>query len=207
MNTKEISIQELSIKLDCPLSTNGYVVLIKHPLSSEKNEAGNQMKKTLESLKHFCDKHTYNVIGIYPNTDPGSYDIIDALEEYEQDESFFFFRNLPHLEFVNLMRNASALIGNSSMGILEAPFYTLPVVNIGHRQRGRLNAGNVEFVDYDIDQVISALEKACFDNEYRKKVESLKNPYGDGNAVAKIADAIETIDCSDRKWYVKQKLC
>ena len=206
-NTKKISIEQLSEKLGCELSTNGYIVLIKHPLSSEKKEAGGQMRKTLESLKYFCDKHNYKVIGIYPNTDPGSYDIVEAIEKYEKYESFYFFKNLPQLEFVNLMRNASALIGNSSMGILEAPFYNLPVINVGRRQSGRLNAGNVEFVDYEEDQIILALEKACFNNEYRKMVEELKNPYGDGTAAEKIADAIETIDYNDRKWYVKQTLC
>ena len=181
--------------------------MIKHPLSSEKEEAGSQMRKTLESLKYFCDKHKYKVISIYPNTDPGSYDIIDALKEFEQNESFFFFRNLPHLEFVNLMRNASALIGNSSMGILEAPFYKLPVINVGRRQSGRLNAGNVEFVDYKLDQIILALEKACFDDEYRNKVANLTNPYGNGTASTKIADILGSLDLNDRKWYVKQKLC
>ena len=60
---------------------------------------------------------------------------------------------------------------------------------------------------HELDQIITALEKACFDNEYRKKVANLKNPYGDGSAAEKIADAIETVNLNDRKWYVKQKLC
>ena len=181
--------------------------MIKHPLSSEKKEAGFQMRKTLESLQIFCEKYKFNAIGIYPNTDPGSYDILDVIKEYETYDFFCFFNNLPHLEFVNIMRNASALIGNSSMGILEAPFYKLPVVNVGRRQSGRLNAGNVKFVDYKEDQIIPALERACFDNEYRKMVEELKNPFGDGNAAKIIADALESIDINDKKWYVKRKLC
>ena len=105
------------------------------------------------------------------------------------------------------MRNASALIGNSSMGILEAPFYKLPVINVGRRQSGRLNAGNVEFVDYEEDLIISALEKACFDSKYRNFVKELQNPYGDGNATKKIIESIETINLNDRKWYIKKNLC
>ena len=206
-NTKEISVCDLSKKLECPLSTNGYVVLIKHPLSSEKKGAGEQMKKTLQSLEKFCDKYDFKVVGIYPNTDPGSYDILAEIDKYERHKSFFFFKNLPNIDFVNLLRNASALIGNSSMGILEAPFYKLPVVNVGRRQSGRLNAGNVEFVDYETEEIISALEKACFDKEYKGIIENLKNPYGDGTAAKIIADALESVDLNDRKWYVKQKLC
>ena len=93
------------------------------------------------------------------------------------------------------------------MGILEAPFYKLPVVNVGRRQSGRLNAGNVEFVDYVAEEIISALERACFDKEYQNKIKNLKNPYGDGTSANKIADALEAIDINDRKWYVKQELC
>ena len=205
--TKTINLVKLSEKLGCSLKNQEYIVLIKHPLSSEKDEAGKQMGITLESLKKFSKKHKYKIIGIYPNTDPGSFDILNAIAQYEGSESFFFYKNLPHLEFVNLLRNASALIGNSSMGILEAPFYKLPVVNVGRRQSGRLNAGNVEFVDYEEDLIISALEKACFDNEYRKMIRELKNPFGDGNAAKKIADVLESIDLDEKKWYVKQKLC
>ena len=56
---------------------------------------------------------------------------------------------MPHNIFVNLLRNASVLIGNSSMGLLEAPSYKLPVINVGNRQKGRLNAGNVEFISHE----------------------------------------------------------
>ena len=77
-------------------------------------------------------------------------------EALAETEKFIDSALISGIEFVNIMRNTSALIGNSSMGILEAPFYKLPVVNVGRRQSGRLNAGNVEFVDYKIDQIILA---------------------------------------------------
>ena len=205
-NTEKMSIKELSKKLNINIVKNGYVVLIKPPLSSENELAGEQMKVTLESLNLFCKKNNFKVIGIYPNTDPGAYGILDEIEKYNGNKYFHFFKNLPHLEFVNLMRNASALIGNSSMGILEAPFYKLPVINVGRRQSGRLNAGNVEFVDYKEDRILQLLEKACFDNKYRKVVNSLTNPYGDGNAAIKIAKNLEAIDVNDRRWYVKERL-
>ena len=130
-----------------------------------------------------------------------------ALNNYRDCSWLIQSVTLPRLEFVNLMRNAFALVGNSSMGILEAPYYKLPVVNIGNRQKGRLNAGNVEFVSYDKNEIISALTKACLDEEYRSEVMQLINPYGDGTAAKKVREAIESVDLIDRKWYVKQKLC
>ena len=93
------------------------------------------------------------------------------------------------------------------MGILESPTYMLPVVNVGNRQRGRINAGNVEFVGHDKNKIILALEKACFNSEYRQYVSKKKNPYGEGNASKIVADTLESIDLKDKKWLVKKKLC
>ena len=128
-------------------------------------------------------------------------------KQFSKTDCLIMAKTLPRLQFVNLMRNASALVGNSSMGILEAPYYKLPVVNIGNRQRGRLNAGNVEFVPYKIDRIIEALEKATLNQEYKKKVMGLKNPFGDNLAPQKVREAIESVNLDDRKWYVKQKVC
>ena len=105
------------------------------------------------------------------------------------------------------MRNALALVGNSSMGILEAPHYKIPVVNIGNRQQGRLNAGNVEFVSYETDAITNALEKAAYNKKYRQKIMNIINPFGDSSAPKNVRFAIESVDLNDRKWYVKQKLC
>ena len=93
------------------------------------------------------------------------------------------------------------------MGILEAPFYKLPVVNIGRRQRGRLNAGNVEFVGFNRSSIIKALKRASFDNSYRKSVCKLHNPYGNGTASEKILNVLTSINIKDKKWYTKRKLC
>ncbi|WP_305862895.1 UDP-N-acetylglucosamine 2-epimerase [Helicobacter cholecystus] len=200
--------EEISKFLDFDIATKDYIVLLKHPLSSEVNDAGEQMRIAIQSCGEFALKNNLKVVGIYPNTDPGSYQIIEEIKKGEmQYPNLRFFKTLPREIFINIMRNALVLVGNSSMGILEAPFYKLPVVNIGNRQKGRLNAGNVEFVDYDKDTIIQALQKACFDQEYQKTIQALQNPYGDENSCKKIVEFIKGIDTRDRKWYVKTKLC
>ena len=203
-DTPTLSIKDLEKELDMPLKK--YIVLLKHPLSSEKESAYEQMKITMESLSRFCMENSYSVVGIYPNTDPGSYDILNAIEEYDDNGIFKFFKTLPRDTFVNLMRNADALIGNSSMGILEAPFYKLPVINVGARQKGRLNAGNVDFVEHDEKAIIEALTKAVFDKTYREKLKKLKNPYGDGTADKKILEFLTNLDIKDGSWYIKRKI-
>lgn len=206
INTPHISLKDISQFLDFDISDKRYIVLLKHPLSSEKDSAYEQMKKTLRAVEDFTEETNIKVVGIYPNTDPGSYDILSAIEEIKSTK-IMFFKTLPRNIFVNLMRNTLALIGNSSMGFLEAPFYQLPVVNVGNRQKGRLNAGNVEFVGYDVELIKKSLHKACFDNGYRKNISNLENPYGDGKAPEKIKDILLSIDVNDQRWHVKRKLC
>ena len=164
-----------------------------------------QMKATMKAVSEFSANNKMKVIGIYPNTDPGSYDVLKAIDENCND-NIRFYKTLNRDIFVNIMRNAKALVGNSSMGILEAPFYKLPVVNVGNRQKGRLNAGNVEFVNYDKQEILDSISKACFDNEYRDYVSNLDNPYGDGFAHKRIVEFLGSIDTSDEKWYTKKKL-
>jgi len=206
-HTPEISMNELSSLVKCNLEKKKYLVFIKHPLSSEKEDSYEQMKISLKALERFAIENQIKVIGSYPNTDPGSYDILKAIDEYSHSKWIKFYKTLPRTPFINLLRNAIALVGNSSMGILEAPFYKLPVVNIGNRQRGRLNAGNVEFVDYNEEKIITALQKACFDQSYREKIYNLSNPYGDEKAPEKILNILLSIDLNDKKWYIKNNLC
>jgi len=204
---KEKSLAEISSFLKFEIEEGKIGVLLKHPLSSEKEEAYFQMKITLKAVKRFAEKHKFKFIGIYPNTDPGAYDILRAIEEEVDNKLIKFFKALPREIFVNLMRKAMVLVGNSSMGILEAPFYRVPVVNVGRRQIGRLNTGNVEFVDYKEEKIIKAIEKAVFDNTYREYIKNLDNSYGDAKNTYRTVDVLKNIDISDKKWYVKKKLC
>ena len=202
-DTIKLTKDEVSKELG--LNLKDYMVIIKHPLSSEKDEAYNQMKLTLEAVNKFTASNGIQAIGIYPNTDPGSYDILRAIDEEESD-SIKFFKNLPREVFINLVRHSSLLLGNSSMGILEAPYYKLPVINVGNRQLGRLNAGNVNFVDYNKEELISCMEKAFFDLDYKKQIEDIINPYGDIDANLKIVSFLENLDLSDKSWYIKKKV-
>ncbi len=205
LKTEKLSLSYMSDFLDFDIENKPFMLFLKHPLSSQVEDAYMQMKISLEAIEEFSIKNNIKVVGIYPNTDPGSYDILKAIDEIKS-KNIKFFKTLPRDVFVNLARNAKVLVGNSSMGILEAPMYKLPVVNIGDRQKGRLNAGNVEFVNYDKKQIILALNKACFNDDYKLHVKNLKNPYGDGYAHKKIVDFLDKIDLKDEKWHTKRKL-
>jgi len=206
-NVEHISLENIAEELDIPINNGKYIVLIKHPLSSEVEDSESQMRTTIKGLEQFCTSQSYHVVCITPNSDPGSEIIRKVMDEYASEDWFHPVSTLSREFFVNLMRHAKALVGNSSMGILEAPHYRLPVVNIGNRQKGRLNAGNVEFVGYEVDKIHDAVDKACCDQNYGKMVSGLENPYGDGTAAVKIREAIESVDLENSAWYVKRKLC
>jgi len=203
IDTPHMSKAELSTALGFDL--DDYIVLLKHPLSSTIYDTYKQMVTTVESVQEFANTNGLKVVGIYPNTDPGSYDILNVIDELD-DPNIKFFKTLNRELFVNVMRHSLALVGNSSMGILEAPFYKLPVVNVGERQKGRLNAGNVDFVEYDKAEIIQALKKAVFDEKYREEVKLMTNPYGDGDADKKIVSFLKSIDFDDDSWLIKKKI-
>ncbi|WP_173400269.1 UDP-N-acetylglucosamine 2-epimerase [Vibrio jasicida] len=202
-NEPQLSMADVSNFIGSELSD--YIVVLKHPLSSEHESAYEQMTSTLKAIDKVCQDKGLKAVCITPNSDPGSYEIIQAYKEFESDR-ILLQQTLPRSIFVNLLRNAKALVGNSSMGILEAPMYKLPVVNVGHRQRGRLNAGNVKFVSYQESDIVSAIEQAVFDIKYRNYIANLDNPYGSGQAADIIENFIRDVDLSDTKWLVKEKL-
>src|SRR5262249_9543237 len=127
-----------------------YLIVVQHSLSSEMDESGDQMRETLAAAASL----NLQTFISYPNSDPGSKKIIDAIESYRSHDRFHIFQNIPDVPFVNLLRGAAVLIGNSSLGLLEAPFLKLPVINVGRRQSNRHHAENVFFVPHDREQIV-----------------------------------------------------
>jgi GDP/UDP-N,N'-diacetylbacillosamine 2-epimerase (hydrolysing) len=189
-----IEASELSSRLNFTIvDDEPIILLIQHVISTESNQAYEQMKASLEAIKEFGVK----TILSYPNSDAGGQQMIRAIHEYDSLPYLYVAKNIPRLEFVNLMRRASCLLGNSSAGILEAPLLKLPVINVGNRQRGRLHAENVQFVPHEKEQIITALHRAIYDESYRKSVASCVNPYGDGKTSIRIANALASVSVNE----------
>ena len=196
---KKISPSKLSEKINFDINyKENYIMLIQHPLSSEYLESYEQMRITLEAIKQLKIK----TIVIYPNSDAGSQKIIQAIKDFDHLDFIYSIENLEREIFVNLFRNCSCLVGNSSAGILEAPSLKLPVVNIGNRQKKRLHSTNVQFVKHDVQKIKKAIKKAIFDKKYIEKVKNCKNPYGNGTASSKIASILSQLKF-DSKLLIK----
>jgi UDP-N-acetylglucosamine 2-epimerase len=119
--------------------------------------------------------------------------MIEVIKKYEKYPFIRMFKSISHKEYLSLMKIASVMVGNSSSGIIEAPSFGLPVVNIGSRQEGRERAENVMDIDYDKEEIKTAIKMALFDEEFQEKVKNCKNPYGDGEAGVRIADILSKI--------------
>jgi len=155
-------------------------------VTTEVEDAPDQIRETLETISEL--KH--QTVLIYPNADAGGRRMIEVIKIYPFIKAF---KSIPHKEYLSLMKMASVMVGNSSSGIIEAPSFGLPVVNIGSRQEGRERAENVIDVDYNKEQIKAAIKKALYDEEFKEKVKNCKNPYGDGKASIMIADILNKI--------------
>ena len=103
------------------------------------------------------------------------------------------FKSIPYADYLGLMGMASVLIGNSSSGIIEAPSFHLPVINIGNRQEGRERSTNVIDVNYGEREIIKAVKKTLYDEKFRAMVKKCRNPYGDGKASQRIVKILGKI--------------
>jgi len=171
------------VDLDKPL-----FLLIQHPVTTEFEKSDLQIKMTLDALSKLKNQ----TIAILPNSDAGNEQIINQLRIFSKKCNFLkVFPNLPRNDYLGFLRYCSALIGNSSSGIIEGSYLHTPVVNIGIRQLGREKDVNVIDVPiFSKSLILNALKKSL-----KKKNKKIKNSsiYGTGNASKKIVQYLETI--------------
>ncbi len=173
-STPDISSHELGRRLGLDFEERPVVLVLQHVISSEAGEGFSQMNATLEAMRALgCQ-----CVIIRPNSDAGREGICRAIDEcLPRLPRASVFANLPRMEFVNLLRRVDVLVGNSSMGILEAPFLKLPVVNVGNRQKGREHAANVIFVPHEPEAIVKAVNQAFNDKAFRKQLAESNCPF------------------------------
>jgi UDP-N-acetylglucosamine 2-epimerase (non-hydrolysing)/GDP/UDP-N,N'-diacetylbacillosamine 2-epimerase (hydrolysing) len=166
-----------------------YLLLIQHPVMAEREDAAQQMAATIGA----CIETGLPVAWIYPNIDLGFTDIVGVIEEYRDHPQVFAAPNLDRDRFLTLLAHAAALVGNSSSGILEAPSFGVPVVNIGNRQRGRPQACNILNCPPERQAIASAIRTATDDPAFRAAASRAVNPYGDGCSGPRICAILRDI--------------
>jgi GDP/UDP-N,N'-diacetylbacillosamine 2-epimerase (hydrolysing) len=198
LNEKIPEPKEIARKYALDLS-KPILLVVQHSVIPEADKAPDQIRETLKAIAELG----YQTIIIYPNADAGGRRMIEVIKEYEKCSFIKTFRSIAHENFLGLMKLASVMIGNSSSGIIEAPSFGLSVINIGPRQKGRQRAENVVDVDYDKEEIKTAIQKALYDEKFKEKVKNVKNFYGDRKAGMKIASVLSSIKI-DKKLLEKR---
>ena len=198
ISTRIIDKAELSNLLKFNLLEEEYLVLIQHSIVSEANIQREQILQTLNAIVESGMKCLIN----YPNSDAGNHEIIKAYTEYVAafPDQFLLFQNLEREVYVNVLRNAKCLLGNSSSGLTEAPTLALPAINIGIRQKDREHGDNVIFVDNDMEQILTALKK--IDSvEFLSVLNKKRNPYGEGGSSDYVVEVLAKLDIDESLIY------
>lgn len=170
------------------LKENEKVILgIQHSVTSQISESRNQIKTTLSAL----EKIDAQVIFIYPNNDPGS---LGIRQQLERANKINLYKNLPHKDYLSLLKHSDLLIGNSSSGIIDASGFGTPVINIGIRQNGRERGVNVIDTPHNKKKILEGILKGLYDLDFIKKARGTNSPYGDGKASERIANILSKIE-------------
>jgi len=185
---KFLTKEELKSQYGIPVEPKPLLVTY-HPVTLEYGKAEWQISELLAALQKF----SLPVIFTMPNADMGNNIIRQKIAEHKQSNfNVWCLENMGTQGYFSLMHLAAAMIGNSSSGIVEAPSFKLPVVNIGSRQKGRIRAANVIDVGYDRNEIISGIEKAISE-EFRNTLQDLVSPFGDGHAADRIVEGLRSV--------------
>ncbi len=173
--------------------SEGYLVVMQHPVTTEYDEALEQITETIHAVHEFG----MPAFWFWPNVDAGSDGTskgIRVFREKNGDAKLHFYRNMSPEDFLRLVYNSKAIVGNSSVGVRECSFLGVPVVNIGSRQGGRERGANVIDVDHNRDAILEAIETQVAHGLFPQ--ETL---YGDGKAGERIASLIAKVPLTFEK--------
>jgi UDP-N-acetylglucosamine 2-epimerase (non-hydrolysing)/GDP/UDP-N,N'-diacetylbacillosamine 2-epimerase (hydrolysing) len=179
---------ELARRLDLPVAGR-WVLVTYHPVTLEYRETAAQADALIAAL----EKTDASLIVTYPNADTAGQAIIERLEEFAgRCARVRLVRNLGDDQYLSMLAAADAMVGNSSSGLIEAPSFALPVVNVGRRQQGRLRGANVIDVGDTTDEILAGLDAALAPGA-RERLRGERNPYGDGHAAERIVRVLREV--------------
>lgn len=192
-SVETLSQDELYIRYHLELD-QPFLLVTYHSVTLEFEDTEHQIDELLIAL---AATHL-PIIFTSPNADTGNRIIREKLEQFVHvNSSARLVANLGTQAYFSLMRFASAMVGNSSSGIVEAASFHLPVVNVGTRQDGRIRARNVLDVGYDRAEILDGI-RCAIDPQFRAALENLVNPYGNGDASSTIVKCLKSVPLGDR---------
>ncbi len=168
------------------LDGSPYLLVLQHSDSTVPHDSAAQMRETLAAV----EASGLRSLLVYPCSDQGFEGIIETIESARGRPQLSVHRNIPAPDFIGLQQGAVALVGNSSAGLIEAPYFNLPAINVGDRQIGRERTANVIDVGYERGAIAAAIERALNDDAFRAAMRETAPPFGDGTAHRRITEVL-----------------
>ena len=155
-----------------------------HPVTLEKETAEGQLRNLLLALENFPEA---KIIFTKANADNDGRIINDILEDYVKKNPLntILFDSMGQVRYLSAIKHCQVVIGNSSSGLIEVPSFKKPTINIGDRQKGRIQAKSVISCGTDTMKIKKAIDLSL-STRFQKSVENGINPYDSGNASDKI---------------------
>jgi len=188
--------EEFEQSINFKLSKNNILITF-HPVTLESQSAQAQFKAIIDVLSELEDTH---FIFTHANSDKNGRVINQMIEQFvnENQDRAVAFKSLGQLRYLSALRHVEIVLGNSSSGIIEVPYFYIPTINIGDRQKGRILSESVIQAEPTVEAINLAHEKAV-DISFRTKIKSQEQLYGSGNTVEKIMDILRNQNVNNLK--------
>ena len=164
-----------------------------HPVTLEDGSSLKQISELLDALSNLQNT---SLIFTMPNADGDSQVIFEKIEDYvSSNKNAYVFISLGQVRYLSCLAQVDAIVGNSSSGLHEAPSFRKATINIGDRQKGRIQSKSVincKPLSQDIQKAI----KDSYSQEFKERLLNVRNPYGDGGAAKRIVETISNVDLS-----------
>lgn len=174
------SIEEVKAHYNIPFGN--YAVSLFHPVTTEVD----QLTVYAENYFNALESSGLNYIIVYPNNDKGAVAIMQQVNKIKSGTRYKIFPSIRFESFLSLLKHAQFIIGNSSAGIREAPYYGVPTINVGSRQYNRTSNTDIIHTSYEIASIKEAIEKAL-----SSKIDA-QQLYGTGNSDIKFFEILNT---------------
>lgn len=165
-----------------------YFMITFHPETLNTNNQLNQLTNLFNALEEFSN---FKLIFTSSNVDTGGDEINNSIKNFvASHKNAFLYKSLGQKLYFSLVSFCSGVIGNSSSGILEAPYFNVGTVNIGNRQKGRLMSSSIINTKPKKSEIKNAIE-VILSKKYNRKLKNTKHPFGNGGASKKIYNILE----------------
>ena len=193
-NIKELQLMDLKAfekSIDFKLGKKNLLVTF-HPVTLEKSTAGEQFGQLLGALESLKDT---KLIFTMPNADTDGRIIIQMIHDFvdQHHGRACVHTSLGQLRYLSALQYVDAVVGNSSSGLIEVPYFKKATINIGDRQSGRIMGPSIINCAPKKAAILHAIEDAYSDS-FSKKLQNFESPYGNGGVSQKIVKVLTEVD-------------